>query len=192
MSLNWFNRMFRDWRSEARKDGGKAGLGGQRANRPGTRRVRLQFDALEDRSVPAVTIVSGMDGADGNSMGATSPPNTQMAYGPLRDPRDVQHRRTPRAGQRRSVHSGQRRPHGGHFLPGVSSSPSSVPATSTFSQPFVVYDDNIQRFIIGELETDNGLQRSWLHIAISNDSTPTNLSTGGPRLPAFLKFNRSS
>ena len=53
-----------------------------------------------------------------------------------------------------------------------------IPVVSTFSQPFCVYDDDAQRFIIGELETDPTSERSWLHFAVSNDSSPTNLSIG--------------
>jgi hypothetical protein len=58
---------------------------------------------------------------------------------------------------------------------------------SVFSHPFVVYDDNSGRFIFGEIETDNLAFESHVLFAISNDSTPTDLSAG-----SFSEFHTVS
>ena len=104
MALNWFNRMFRDRRPGVRKAESRG------PHRVG-HRTRLGFELLEDRSVPAVTVVSGFDGADGNSAGATSPPNTQVAYGPSAILDAYSTGAAPLADQRRQFRAGQRRSH---------------------------------------------------------------------------------
>src|SRR5436190_533332 len=47
-------------------------------------------------------------------------------------------------------------------------------ATSFVRQPNVLYDDNSQRFFIIALEADNSSLSFFMHIAVSNTSTPTN------------------
>jgi hypothetical protein len=168
MAFTWFNRMIRDRRPGVRKQESRA------AHRLG-RRPRLGFDVLEGRCVPAVGVVSGTAGPDGFSIGATTPPDTQVAYGPTAT---------------LAVYSlgVELDSIGGHFaakhadlstpLPlAPTYFPRSGSIASVYSDPFVVYDDNIQRFIFGELETDNVLMQSFVHFTISDDSTPTSLVT---------------
>jgi hypothetical protein len=159
MPFTWFERMLR--RPAARKSATRSQAGQRR---------RLGFDALENRCVPAVTVAGGINGADGNSLNATSPPDTQVSYGPASfiETYSLGVTLAPRNGQFAPITTDMN----GTFL--AQSSPTGV-----LSSPFSVYDDDAQRFIIGEIEVDTITQRSWLHFAVSNNSTPTNLMTSG-------------
>jgi hypothetical protein len=168
MPFNWIHRMIGDRRPGARPAARK------QVTRPAHlgRRTRLGFDLLEGRCVPAVTITGGFDGADGNSPAAGepsppgAPPNVQVAYGPTAS------LQTYSAGAVLTSNTGLFAPVTQDLSDG-SFFPRSGGPTSTFLSPFVVYDDNAQRYIFGEIENDPIQQQSYLHFAVSNNSTPT-------------------
>ena len=168
MVFNWFERTNRNRRPGARKQE-------SRETHSIGRRTRLGFDLLEGRSVPAVAVVSGIAGPDGNSIGANTPPDTQVAYGPASSLQIYS------TGIQLTSNNGLFAPQSADLSTPTPMNPTYFPQSSsvfsTFSSPFVVYDDDIQRFIFGELETDTTTQESWLHFAVSNDSTPTNLGS---------------
>ena len=169
MPFTWLSRMVWGHRAETRK---AVAVEPRRI----ARRARLRFDVLEDRSVPTVSVLSGVDGADGNSPGAGAAqgqfpigPDTQIADGPSAI------LETYSTGIQLASKTGTFATITADLTDGTIFQHSTL--TSTFRDPFAVYDDDAQRFIFGEIEVDRVSMKSWVQFAVSNDATPTNLTT---------------
>jgi hypothetical protein len=164
----------RTWRWLQSFVGGGFGrdLGGarQRRARQAARQKPVRFVpsmlVLERRDAPAITVKGGFEGIRFNDPGAGfAPPNSDVAVGPSSLIATVSN-------------AAQIRAKDGTVLSNVDLSTFFQPVTtgSFFFQPNVVYDDNSQRFFIAMLEEDPGLITSFLHVAVSNTSTPTDFA----------------
>jgi hypothetical protein len=147
-----------------------------RTRRP--RYSRLELERLEDRIVPSATVLSSYTGLDSAGFGGGfEPPDTQGAAGP--------------SSVIETVNQGI-----GIYTP---KSTGATPVTDTLSDffftqgglanggaafgqtdPFTIYDPQVQRFIVGNLDfavaNTNG-DGNYLLLAVSKSANPTTLTT---------------
>lgn len=137
----------------------------KKARRP--QRFLPQMLALEDRAVPAVIVQRGFEGIRAGDVGTGAvPPDTALAVGPGQVIEMVN------AAARISTKDGATLDH----IDMTVMFPPQTPFALTFD-PVVVYDDVAQRFYVAILEVDTLALTSFLHIAISNTSTPASFTT---------------
>lgn len=146
-----------------------------------SRRLGLGLERLEDRTIPSVTIAAsnnngqGYSALDFNQSGGYVPPDTVGAAGPTNYVETVN--------QTVAIYSPK--------ATGASATTSSLsnfwlitgglPRTdsgSGFSDPVVVYNDQIGRFIVGDQDIDFNTHRSNFDIAVSKSSSPGTLTSG--------------
>jgi hypothetical protein len=122
---------------------------------------------LERRDTPTVTIRGGFEGINAVDPNAgPAPPNADVAVGPTVIIETTDLVATMRAKD-------------GTVISTIDFATMFPVATANAFQAFpnVLYDDNAQRFYITVLEEDDTALTSFLHIAVSNTSTPTNFTT---------------
>jgi uncharacterized repeat protein (TIGR01451 family) len=164
MSSNWRSWLQRFTRSRS--------VGEQR--RPAKlRRARPWIERLEDRTVPSVTVASGYAGLDFNQSGGYVPPDTNGAAGPSSYVETVNQTvalYTPKATGASAFTS----PLStfwystGHL--------AQTDSGSFLSDPIVVYDDQIGRFVVGDQDVDFNTHKSNFDIAVSKTSNPASLT----------------
>ena len=146
---------------------------GQRKNSPRrpVRTVRLTLELLEDRSQPSVTILSGTDGLDFAGTGDGAPPDTIAAVGPghVVEMVNTEIAIYTKAGVQ-------------VFQQDLSQFFASVQTGNALSDPFVMYDEQSQRFVVGVLDINvsffGTVSSDRLLFAVSDSSDPTADTTG--------------
>jgi hypothetical protein len=149
-----------------------------RRSRPHRRRSRLELEQLEDRVVPSLTLLSHYTGLDSAGVGGGGePPDTQGAAGPSSVVETVNQGIgifTPKGAGTKVVSD---------TLPDFFFTKGGLPnGGSSFGQsdPFTIYDPQVQRFIVGEIDFDtsntNGATNALL-LAVSKNNNPTTLDT---------------
>lgn len=137
-----------------------------RKNARPTKTVRPTVELLEDRCVPAVTLLSGIDGLDFASTQDGAPPDTIAAAGPSHI---VEMVNTDIAIYTK-VGSQVFHQDLGQFF-------ASVQSGNALSDPFVMYDEQAQRFVIGVLDLSvsffGTVSSDRLLFAVSDSSDPT-------------------
>jgi hypothetical protein len=191
--------MFLNWgRDSMHPNSGKRGATGRARAGRARPSFRPQIEALEDRSLMTVTIMQNFANINFQDSGGFTPPDTMMAVGPSAVLGAVNTAITLKTKT------------GSVLAPPEQFSQffSSIFNTGdTFSDPFVVFDDQAGRFYICVLEippnNDNG---AVIDFAVSRSSTPTDLSSanwtvfpqitsvnqGGTALADFPKMGFSS
>jgi hypothetical protein len=158
-----------------------------RPSKPWRRSHRLELERLEDRIVPSLTLLSDYIGLDSKGVGGGGePPDNQGAAGPSSVVEAVNQGiaiYSPKSTGSSAVTDTL-----GHFYFTTGGIPT-VPLTNSGdtdeqSDPFVIYDPLVQRFIVGDLDfevdsngntVNNG--GNQLLLAVSKSSNPTTLST---------------
>ncbi len=123
--------------------------------------------ALEDRATPAVSVTGGFEGIGQGTAGTGgSPPDTDSAVGPTAIFETVNNT---------AILYNK----GGGVLSAIDLNTMFPPSTANGSlfDPNVSYDDNSQRFFLVVMEIDDVNFTSFMHIAVSNTSTPTDFNT---------------
>jgi hypothetical protein len=130
-----------------------------------TRSFHLELQPLEDRRVPATVVNVGTSfaGLDFNASGGTEPPDTSIAVGPNQVVETVN---TTIAIYNKTTGALQSETPLATFF-------SPVGATANLFDPVVVYDPLAQRFIVCVAEEIDSPQQSYLDLAVSNSSDPT-------------------
>jgi Bacterial Ig domain len=130
------------------------------------RSMRPMFELLEDRSLPSVTILSGTDGLDFAATGDGAPPDTIAAAGPnhIVEMVNTDIAIYTKAGAQ-------------VFHQDLSQFFGSVFAGNAISDPFVMYDEQAQRFVVGVLDLSvsffGTISSDRLMFAVSDSSDPT-------------------
>src|SRR5262245_41785443 len=132
------------------------------------------LECLENRLAPAVSITSNYTGLDFNSSGGYVPPDTVGAAGPSNYVETVNQTLaifSPKAtGATRVTDSLS------HFY-FTTGGLTRADGGSGLSDPIVVYDELIGRFIVGDQDVNFGSDISAFDIAVSKSSNPTTLGT---------------
>ena len=142
--------------------------------------ARLRLERLEDRAVPSVTIASTNNGGNGyagvhfsQTQGYT-PPDTCGAAGPSTYVETVN--QTLALFNPKATGAGSMTATFSTFLYTTGGLPHAD-SGSGFSDPIVVYDDQIGRFIVGDQDVDFNTHVSRFDIAVSLSNSPTTLGT---------------
>jgi uncharacterized repeat protein (TIGR01451 family) len=162
------------WRNWLRRLARSRSLARSRAPRG----KRLRLEPLEERTTPTVSIVNngglGYTGLDFNQSGGYVPPDTCGAAGPTNYVETVN--------QTLAIYSPK----------GTGTTATSDSLTHFFftvggltktdngsfeSDPIVVYNDQIGRFIVGDQDVDFNTHLSYFDLAVSNSSNPSTLKT---------------
>ncbi|HEX3151821.1 MAG TPA: dockerin type I domain-containing protein [Gemmataceae bacterium] len=144
------------------------------------RRCALRFETFEDRIQPAVAILpsnasgNGYAALDFNSSGGYVPPDTSGAAGPNAYIETV-NQEVALYGNKSTGGSPQLDSLD-HFWRTVGGLPH-ISGSAFFSDPIVVYDEKISRFIIGDQDVDFTNHVSNFDIAVSKSNNPTTLTT---------------
>ena len=140
----------------------------------------LRLERLEDRSVPSVTIAPTNNGGNGyaglhfsQTQGYT-PPDTCGAAGPTTYVETVN--QTLALFNPKATGAGSMTATFSTFLYTTGGLPHAD-SGSGFSDPIVVYDDQIGRFIVGDQDVDFNTHVSRFDIAVSLSNSPTTLGT---------------
>src|SRR5262249_59744216 len=133
--------------------------------------VRLGVEFLEDRTQPSVSILSSMDGMDFAGTGVGAPPDTIAAAGPSHV---VEMVNTDIGIYTKAGALVSQQDLGQLF--------GSLHTGNAMSDPFVMYDELAQRFVIGVLDLDvsffGTVSGDRLLFAVSDSSDPTADTTG--------------
>lgn len=130
------------------------------------RSARPSLELLEDRSQPSITILSGSDGLDFAGTADGAPPDTIAAAGPnhIVEMVNTDIAIYTKAGAM-------------VFQQDLSQFFAPVFAGNAISDPFVMYDEQAQRFIVGVLDLSASffgtISSDRLMFAVSNSSDPT-------------------
>ncbi len=141
----------------------------------------LWLERLEDRTVPSVSIAptnnngQGYSALDFNQSGGYVPPDTNGAAGPSTYVETVNQTvaiYSPKATGASATTSSL-----GNFWY-ITGGLARADSGSGLSDPVVVYNDQIGRFIVGDQDVDFNTHRSTFDIAVSKSSSPSTLGTG--------------
>jgi hypothetical protein len=138
------------------------------------RRRRPCLEALEDRTLLSVQMLSHYNGLDFYSSGYSYPPDTVGAAGPTSYIETVNATvaiYTPKNTGARCVSDSLF-----HFFWGTGGLPHAS-ANSDLSDASMVWDDQIQRFIVADHDVDGNTGASRFDIAISKSAGPATLTT---------------
>src|SRR6478672_6631297 len=143
--------------------------------RPAVRPNFLRLERLEERSVPAVSILNGggYAGLSFNQSGGYVPPDTDGAAGPSAYVETVN--QTVALYASKSTGSGAVTDSLSHFL-FTTGGLTRADAGSGLSDPIVCYDEHIGRFIVGDQDVNFNTHVSAFDLAVSRTSNPTTLS----------------
>jgi hypothetical protein len=145
-------------------------------------RFRPRLEALEDRTLLAVQMLGHYNGLDFASSGGWSPPDTVGAAGPtsyietvnmtvaIFTPKD-----TGAVSVRDSVY---------HFFFVTGGLPSASP-NSDFSDTSMLWDDQVQRFIVVNHDVDHNNGASHFDVAVSKSASPATLTAADWNFYAF-------
>jgi uncharacterized repeat protein (TIGR01451 family) len=167
----------------------RRGLRKTERRHPVTRRQPLRLERLEDRTVPAVTILNGGGAAGLNfysstdSLGNYVPPDTNGAAGPTAYVETVNQaiELFPTKG---SSANGLRDALDHFFY--TTGGLSRADSGSRPGDPFLAYDELIGRFVVGDMDFDSSTNVDAFDLAVSRSSNPTTLSAADW---AFYKIN---
>jgi hypothetical protein len=136
------------------------------------RRRPLRLEQLEDRSVPTVSLLSQFDGLSHNQTGGI-PPDTCGAAGPVNYVETVN-----QALRISNKTTGAAVAYDGfaYFWPRTGGLPRVAGSGAHFSDPIVVWDDQVQRFIVGDQDINTSTHVSLFDLAVSKTATPNSLS----------------
>jgi hypothetical protein len=146
------------------------------------RRGRPFLEALEDRTLLAVQLLSHYNGLDFYSSGGWTPPDTVGAAGPtsyVETTNQTVAIFTPKATGASSVSDSLH-----HFLWLTGGLPHASDS-STLSDASMVWDDQVQRFIVADHDSDS-TGASHFDIAVSKSASPAGLTTADWN---FYSFN---
>jgi uncharacterized repeat protein (TIGR01451 family) len=147
--------------------------------RPKTNRsALLRVETLEDRSVPAVSVLNnsgnGFAGLSFNQSGGYVPPDTNGAAGPSAYVETVNQSVALYANK--NTGGGALVDSLSHFL-FTTGGLSRADSGSGLSDPVITYDEQIGRFIVGDQDVDFSTHVSAFDLAVSRSSNPSTLST---------------
>jgi hypothetical protein len=148
----------------------------RQADNPARPKVRrpLRLEQLEDRAVPAVSLLSHYDGLSfDQSNGGYVPPDTCGAAGPVNYVETVN--QTVRVSNK-TTGAAVATDSFSHFWFTTGGLPRAD-SGSSLSDPIVVWDDQVQRFIIGDQDINFSTHQSRFDIAVSKTDTPGSLGT---------------
>ncbi len=144
---------------------------------------RPTVEQLEERRLLTVNVTSNYDGLDISGTQGFVPPDTCGAAGPSSYVETVNQSValfSPKDTGFTSVSDTL-----DHFYQTVGGLPATD-STSFLSDPIVVYDDQIQRFIVGDQDVDFSTHNSNFDVAVSKTSNPTDLTKNSWN---FYQFN---
>ncbi|HWE40337.1 MAG TPA: DUF11 domain-containing protein [Isosphaeraceae bacterium] len=140
-------------------------------------RRRLVVEALERRTVLSVSVLnnagSGYSALSFNQSGGYVPPDTDGAAGPSAYVETVN--QSVALYTNKATGAGAVTDSLGHFL-FTTGGLSRADSRSGQSDPIVIYDESIGRFIIGDQDVDFNTHVSAFDLAVSKSSNPTTLS----------------
>jgi hypothetical protein len=151
------------------------------------------LELLEDRSLPSVTLMQNFPDINFQDSGGFTPPDTMMAVGPQAVVGAVNTAITLKSKTGAVLAAPEQ----------FSTFFASIfQAGDTFSDPYLLYDDQAQRFYVAVLEIPANEQQTVIDFAVSNSANPTDLSSanwtvfapitsaneGGTELPDFPKM----
>jgi len=149
----------------------------QRRARIAPAKPQLRIEALEDRTVPSVSILnnggSGYVGLGFNQSGGYVPPDTCGAAGPAAYVETVN--QSVALYPSKSTGAGGVTDSLSHFF-FTTGGLTRADSNSGLSDPIVAYDEQIGRFIIGDQDVNFNTHVSAFDIAVSRTSNPTTLS----------------
>jgi hypothetical protein len=125
-----------------------------------------KLEILESREVPTLNVLGSFQGMNQADGGFAEPPDTQMAAGPNSEIEQVNSAVAifNRSGQRIAFTDA------GTFF-------KVTDSNAIISDPTVTYDEMAGRYILTNLLIDFNNNTSFLMVAVSNNSTPQNLTT---------------
>ena len=140
--------------------------------------IRLRVERLEDRTVPAVSILnngsSGYAALSFNQSGGYVPPDTCGAAGPSAFVETVNQAVALYADK--ATGAGALTDSLSHFL-FTTGGLLRADGGSGLSDPIVAYDEKIQRFVIGDQDVNFNTHVSAFDLAVSKTSNPTTLTS---------------
>jgi hypothetical protein len=153
---NWWNRFSFSRRHRRRKACSFDSL-----------RIVPRLQRLEDRTTPTVNLSGAFQGMNFNDPGNQGiPPDTNAAVGPtsVLETVNTSLKLFDRAGNTITSMTGDT------FF-GITNGNAIV------TDPFVIFDEYAQRFVVYFIDIDMGAQTALFHIAVSNNAAPTNFTT---------------
>jgi len=135
---------------------------------------RLEVEPLESRLTPNVTLLSSYQGINANNSGGYVPPDTQGAAGPTSYVETTNQEialYTPKNTGASSISDSL-----GNFFY-VQGRLPQTDTGSELSDPVVTWDEQIQRFIVGDTDVDDNTHASNFDLAVSKSASPTTLTS---------------
>jgi hypothetical protein len=133
--------------------------------------ARLCLDVLEGRNLPSVSLGTSFAGLGYADTQGYEPPDTCGAAGPVNYVETVN--QTLRISNK-ATGAAVATDNFNHFFYTTGGLPRTS-AASSLSDPIVVWDEQVQRFIIGDQDVDVGAHLSRFQIAVSKSATPGSL-----------------